>query len=284
MNLVLVHLGGPIPEHTRYCIEQARKFYDGPIWMVTEEGCVDESIKQRCIVTYVSTEQGSPFYSEALADFRSESWLGQYGWGGFWDVTMARLYALEDAMRLQSLTDVVHIENDVLIYHDPSTTQVPPGVIINTISDDYAGFAYMRVSDWKALHDTNQKMLAILREGKTVLEGRYRCMASEMLIAGEMLNRGDFMAFPTLPHPNAEYLYDGSAYGQWVGGTPNDPAGWAEEARYVGKAIIDGRISIRWTVDEMGRKVPEVLDCESGRAQRLANLHIHSKKLKEWMS
>jgi hypothetical protein len=283
MNLVYIHIGDTLPSHLQYSIEQARKWYDGEIYILFNEVIQNDIAvlleKYECSGIFIER-----MYSNLIDEFERISFLHEYG--KFWDYTMRRLIVLSDFMKYLSNSEVVHIENDVLIYSDPRKLEWSPrGVAVNAISKKYAGYGYCMIRSWEDIYIANKRALKILREGKDVLEERYgEGMVNEMLIAGQMVKEGYIDALPTLPGPGVKYLYDGSAWGQYVGGTTNDPPGWMQRERYVGEALLDDKVSVEWGTDEKGRKYPYVVNNEDGSTTRLANLHIHSKNLKEYMS
>lgn len=284
MNIVYIHIGPTLPAHLKYSLEQTRKWYSGDVWLLMnrDAGIDFDPLALQYDVKGVFLEKFQR--SELIERFEAISFLHEYG--QFWDVTMRRLMYLEEFIKDFGLQEVIHIENDILIYSDPDQMECfPRKFAVNAISQKYAGYGYCMMRSWRDLKTVNRESLAIMSEGRTILEARYgEGMVNEMLIAGELVQNGIAMALPTLPSQGVKFLYDGSAWGQYVGGTTNDPPGWKEGDRYVGEYLRADLGVVKWCVDSKGRKFPSVYDKATGLLVPLANLHIHSKNLKDYMS
>lgn len=270
MNFVLVHLGGPPPSYLWDCIEQIRKFSKAPIYLY----CAYVHAHEMPEVTLVGPVQWRQQEYESAA-----GWIG--GYGDFWDYAFRRLFYVEAIVREYGLTDVIHIENDVLIYSDPAEIPLPGDrIYITQIGPKYASHAYCFIPNHEAMKAANDAALAIASEGKEVLNARYgEGMVNEMLIAKELQDKGIIGALPVLPD-NASFgvgpwLFDGASCGQFLGGPPGVAPGWAGAHHFVGAEILDGRCTIEF--DGSPRMV-------CGDITRpLHNLHVHNKDLRRWM-
>jgi hypothetical protein len=79
-------------------------------------------------------------------------------------------------------------------------------------------------------------------------------------------------------------LFDPSSFGQFVGGTPQGhPPGAAFPHHWLGRDLASGRFALAWENDEQGRRIPFVSDQADGRRWRLNNLHIHSKRIGDFV-
>jgi len=79
-------------------------------------------------------------------------------------------------------------------------------------------------------------------------------------------------------------LFDASSFGQFAGGTLHGhPSGIAFPHHWLGRDLASGRFALIWNHDEQGRRVPSVSDRMDGRIWRLNNLHIHSKRIRDFV-
>jgi hypothetical protein len=79
-------------------------------------------------------------------------------------------------------------------------------------------------------------------------------------------------------------LFDASSLGQFVGGTPQGhPPGTAFPHHWLGRDLASGRFALVWTKDEQARRIPQLSDRADGRTWRLNNLHIHAKRIGDFV-
>jgi hypothetical protein len=79
-------------------------------------------------------------------------------------------------------------------------------------------------------------------------------------------------------------LFDPSSFGQFAGGTPQGhPPGSAFPHHWLGRDLASGRFALVWEKDAQGRRIPFVSDRADGRRWRLNNLHIHSKRIGDFV-
>ena len=260
MNIVLVHLGGPVPDYFRICVKQIRKFFDGPVYFYGEP--LDNELAKRFSVLPYS------FHCPRVKDFEKVSFLGNYG--KFWDYTFRRMFVIEDLMRATGISNVIHIENDVMIYSDPRTlgfSAAARRVSACDIGPKYATYAYTHIPNLDAIRKLNDAHLRVLREGKKALDLRYgEGMVNEMLMAKDLMNRGELAALPLLE-------FDGASAGQYLFGTQTDPPGWTGEHHHLGRMIRSGEVRASF------EDTQPFITTADGKRHRLNNLHIHSKRL-----
>lgn len=281
MNLVLIHLGGEIPSYFWTTLSQVKKCFTGNIYTITPEW--DDRLDGT-----KWTRQSSLAENKELNEFNSVSWMKEI-YGDFWSVTFARLYYLEALMKRQNLSEVVHIENDVLIYTDfakiPFKKVYEGKVAVNPIGEKYDAFACVYVDSWEPMHKLNQELLRLLALGNNYLmELIGESMVNEMLLLRliSKLER-DYIAYlPSLPEnyiPELGYLFDPASYGQFIGGTGSNNTGWTGDHHYIGRAINENKISVFPKLSEL--ECPVVVDKDGNYP--IANLHIHSKELHKYV-
>lgn len=296
VNIALVHIGSDIPAHLIESIRQIRAWFSGSVFLIVAD--TDQSvatsrfsrIKRYILLSVLARRFGLILIAQLttsaslLEQIRAAEELAVHG--RHYVHAMQRLFLLEAAMRKSIQGPVIHMENDVMIYCDPGQMKWPDsGIHINPVSDEFGTWAFAYLSNASALADVNKEHIALLGFGDEFLLHRYGSdNVNEMHFAGELLRRGIVKPLPTLPAEGAAMLFDGSAYGQYAGGTHDAPPGWAERGRYVGEALLDKKIDLAWRTDELNRKYPVCLDLIKKTETRLGNLHIHCKRLHEFRS
>ena len=80
-------------------------------------------------------------------------------------------------------------------------------------------------------------------------------------------------------------LFDPAFWGQYVGGTPHgDGSGFSASHHWIGNDLRAGRYQVLWRTDDIGRRVPVVVaERDSAAEWPLFNLHIHSKKISDFV-
>lgn len=281
MNIVLIHLGSPPPDHMYIAAMQARRYASCPIYFVANN--VDHTKLDETITTIpfdIATD------ARCLEFDSAASFINKHGL--FWSFAFKRLFVLEIILQKYCLTDAIHIENDVMIYSDPGEMDFScfngkcAGQRI-ALNDNQATYAYMYVPGYKAIKALNDANLRLLSLGEAELHRQNKgAMLNEMGIAYDLMDSGELEEFPTLPnHRNAKCfdgLFDGASWGQYALGIPGQlDVHWAEDRHFVGKEIRSGNADLFWVTDSLGYKVP--IAQVAGKAYKLLNLHVHSKQL-----
>ena len=148
-SLVFVHLGDSLPAHLYDTIAQAHLFNpEMPIYLLANQIAIlnaSHEIPAVCIPceTLVTS---APHH-----DFACRSTLDRSSAGGFWFYTSERFFYLEEFVRSRNLSDVFHLENDILLYTDletllPAMQKNYPNQIATTFEQDFRcvpGFLYI---------------------------------------------------------------------------------------------------------------------------------------------
>jgi len=261
-QIILVHLGDALPVYIDDCIAQVVRFGNQPLLIADAKHQIAER----------------PIIGEATTAFDSigHSILKEH----FWVSAFRRLFILEDFMKAHSLTNIVHIENDVLLYHDPRKLDFSlfgDCCAATILGQDYMTFAYFWIPNVEALHRVNAAALQVLKNvaaGKTKLRDE---TTNEMLVARKLYTSGQLKTFPILPGDQyTDYfgmVFDPASYGQYLGGTRSDPPGYTGSHHYIGDAIQRGDL----LAPKMSNGRPFI-----GHTP-IANLHVHCKDLRRFM-
>jgi len=274
MDIILVHLGSALPEYMGVCQRQAEIF---------------SKDKVHCLHGY--NEHAFTFVGEEkdlILEFLRSEFLKEFGLDKFWVYAALRLYAVLAYMKEKNISKALHIENDNLIYADPDDAGLDDlcgervGLMELTDSQLSAGIMYVGSTNYLEL--VLQKLNDLLALGKTELQKRY---GPEMLHEMRLLkivqqeNPALIALLPTLPSQKSNYVFDPASYGQYVGGTFQNPdKNFIDQNHIVGKRLLDDSLNVEW---ECGDKGVFPFVATAGRTVlKLFNLHIHSKNLKRW--
>lgn len=308
-GIVLIHIGSKLPDYFYDCVEQIRKYYEGPIFTVIERSLAKVEDQQKYDTYIVPIDDF--LKSECVREFEDVDVVSKHG--EFWSLAFKRMFVLEDVMRKFELSEILHIENDVLIYEDPNKLNfllLDQNFMHTTpVGPKYTTYAYCYIPNLKSIEFANHGNLDLLKLGYNTLSEKFQeGMVNEMLIAKELVDRGFINTLPILPTGETSLnlnllgkLFDGASAGQFIGGTPGDDTPFMGRHHYVGTELLDKNISIEWkvneyrknpkvengkvkTVDIVKYKEPYMRDDKTGISYKLCNLHIHSKNLKRWMS
>jgi hypothetical protein len=276
MEIVLIHLGWPVPDHLAACAGQIRAV----------------SGREPLIV---DPRRGASYRSPDLRRFRRVEYLSHLGLGGFWRYSCERFFVLEALMRERGIEACLHIESDNLIYVPPTEYEpwlreaYGPSVAVCPLTDTEDTAAVMYVGSVAALSEFNRALVGLVGLGSERLLAQYGGeLANEM----RMLNiirtsMGLCSALPTTPAEaltvGARWLFDPASYGQFLDGVPGEPGrSWVGDHHVVGREILRGRCEVSW--DPLERAPAVRAQNAAGRGMPLANLHIHSKRLQRWMA
>ena len=288
MHLVLVHIGESLPDHFLACLKQARKHFKGEIILVAYSRTLkdfDWNGFDNVLFADLEVFESYDIYKE----FKDACFLK-----GFWNVTMGRLFILEILMRKYDLKEIIHIENDVLIYEDPNNMteafrkQASNSVAMTPIGDGYIAAAYCYIPHIEAISKLNTIMKSLLIIGEEQLKRR---------TSGEMINEMTLLAYihkaycgvikhlPIRPIGKGapgitpfNSVFDPASIGQHLDGTPSTPGvpmydtdrHWLAPDLKSGKYKIEFIDGIPWMV-------------AASKRYRINNVHVHSKRLERFV-
>lgn len=293
MNLILAHIGPDIPGHLPVCLRQVRRFYGGNIFAILNQRAIDvhgdDLRKMNCSLFSVEELLGA---ESSVRFLRRASVMG----GNFWVVTMQRMMLVEALTDLLGLTDIMHIENDVLIYQDPTPLAsrlhafVGNAVGMTTVGPTHDSTAIIFAKDAGPIRAMNNLILSMLDlPHDQIARITRQSILSEMTIVRALRDRhpGFFKELPVLPsgeHSNGVtelgVVFDSASWGQYLGGIPGGSGAFGPGMRipehWIGKAIDTGDCDVKW---ENGR--PWIVR-RTGETTPLFNAHIHCKRLEEF--
>lgn len=300
-----VHLGAQVPPYLLDQLRQTRLLNpDTPIFLLLSEGAETDYAALRSLgVTVARREAFVPCRNHR--DFRRRNRFSKKSLGGFWLYTSERFYAIESFLTACGLRNVVHMENDVMLYTDldallPSFVSQCPRIGVTMDADTRCVPGLVFIRDREALGSMNE---FIVRNALRRTKNDMRSIAYFMNHAAA----GDCSALPVIPpayrkaYPLVNSggergerpwydeafdrfggVFDAAALGQYLGGidpkiSTGDTRGFVSET-----AVYDPRnMGLSWkTEDGLRRPYGSV----GGAEFPIFNLHIHSKKLSDFSS
>lgn len=275
MNIILCHIGNTLPSYIFDNLKQLQIF------------------NGESIIYLILNKKA---YISRLDDFKKvklkyiEDYANQYNFinNDFWGVTTKRLFYIEELMRKDKLKNIIHIENDVLLYSNFNNLDFNNYKIgITLCGPQHASCAIMFIKDDYHLSLLNDKIKKRIKIKK--ISGSY----SEMIIIRHIFD-GDnedklLQRLPILPdHPTESYnltqfnsLFDPASWGQYIGGAPKVPNSWVGDHHYIGYNLKRNIINMKF-INKNGKKVPIAL--YNNLEYPINNLHIHSKHLNKFLS
>ena len=280
MHVVLVHIGNILPSYLSDCIKQIRYFVSVPIHIIIDHQHITE-LKLKTLnlkdIHFMELE-GIPT-SDIHNTFVNGTLLSQ----GFWRSASERFFYLYEYCLLKNLEDVVHIENDNLIYYDFNKCKEffstkPLWAVFDADQRCIPSFVYIR--NVQAIKELASSFLKSRNMNDMDTIAMFRDQNPDYIGCLPIITN----YISDIPVRYIEHaasfgvLFDGAAVGQFIGGidkihNKGNTEGFINETTIFqcDKALVEWRI-----IND--RRVPYL------NGLPLVNLHIHSKELKHWMS
>ena len=302
--IVLTHSGTrPIPEYASDCIEQIRLFSDIPIYFVCgRDKNIPDRISRNVHVVYIEDVPVSgkhlEFYRK-LSSFRSK-------YDNFFQHTSERFFILEEVIRSLNLKNVIHMENDILLYEDAGILVEKIGKYFNDItvprmSERYCMAAVMYIPDAGSLERFLDYVLEhVLDKGTNDMIMLAGYLREKDLKPLPIINKGYVEKYGLVNKEGdrapCEHLdeftlfteelggfFDPAPIGQYLGGTDQKPKGVTDNAGYENvKSYVDiSLLNIRWENEKEGL-IPFMY--WNGKKYKIYDLHIHCKELNRFRS
>lgn len=230
---------------------------------------------------------------EELVDsynYNSNTQLDNQFRGGFWALTSARFFYLYAFMQKYAIENVIHLENDVLIYHnvnildrilDKNKIFVP----FDTFTRNIASIMFIPNCDvFRTILDkydfskNDMENFSIIQTQTGIIDN--------LPIFISDINGSPEYQFVTRGGDNFQMIFDAAAMGQYLGGV--DPRNISGDTRgFVNETCIIKYDQYRFiwiTIDDIKRPFIVVKDADGNDCRYpIFNLHIHSKNLENFI-
>jgi len=300
MNIVLVHINCDdkdlyciprLPSYIDDCINQTRKFNDCNLYLLTDAN-VDSNFMERYNVNIVNI---SNVKLNKLNKFYSF-----FGKNNFWSVAAARFYYIEWLMKEYDIEDVIHIENDILLYHNVNDyekkyEEIFKNMAITPCGQDKCITGYFYIKNYKSLKHMNNFFIELYESEKLqslIKKYNIKTMINEMVLLylySKEFGKDYLNYFPILPYGKYSYnynyfksIFDPASYGQYVGGSRTEGPRVKPSDHYVGQEFINNSTcDVKFEFVD-GLKIPYFYYDDN--KVFINNLHIHSKNLSKYLS
>jgi len=307
LSIVFVHIGPTLPSYLPIALKQARLFNpDAALYLIANEEALanpSQELKE-ALPFYVSCESLSK--SKYHRQFIKKSKLAKHPQKGFWRITTERFFYLAELMKEHNLTEVFHLENDVMLYTELEEllpifkTHYSNRIGATFDSDERCipGFLYLSTyapikqlvhfvaqqadkgwNDMKFISRFKDQYQGIWIDHLPVLMPQY---AIDHELISPIGSRGEHPGYFSLHFDQFSSIFDAAALGQFLGGI--DPFHGPSTPGFINERCIfnPSHFTFEWRIDEQGRKVPFAI--YRGQVSKINNLHIHSKDLKKFYS
>jgi hypothetical protein len=276
----------PWANHIWLCIEQVRRWNpDLPIYMITDTddvsgkenfskyGVVVERISE---LPYKHDLSGSDYFKGDINPIAREGCI--------------RTFYIESVMRKHGLRDTITFDNDILVFCDLSkvarvASQFYQNVAVTPLSDMEKVLGMVYVKDADAMERVNDRVWNLMNNDV----GRYLLEMRLWGVIGDQPN-SPIENLPIWPdgkfsdhHKEFGGIFDPASIGQHLGGCDNgNPKGVIFRNHYIHNRLMERRWGFVHSVDG-GRKYISVYDTSIGEITKVMSLHIHNKRLGEFM-
>jgi len=291
----MFHSGKELPVFLEDCFKQFRRFNPTMnIYFLTDHQYLGDPVFSRY---EVDVRNKDDYYSNDIKHFEVLYGRGQ---NDFWTITTTRLFYISNFLNKEGLLDMIHLENDVLIYEDLSKYEhtfqrLYKDLAITVGGPDKCMTGFLFIKHPQALSHMVNFFMTLLKTSRLKdIRQRYNTdMVNEMtLMRAYSKDWPDKMKFlPILPfgefsvnYDQFNSIFDPASWGQFVGGTTDGIPGAKPDDHYIGQLLTEHpEYDVIW---KQGIPYFRYVDkyWTNGTDIRINNLHIHSKNLNKYMS
>jgi hypothetical protein len=279
MNIVLVCIKN-FQEYILSNIEQLLRLNHKNIYVLTNKCFFDRFVQFNDRITLVNIDNLIDTY-----DYYSKTNLNKGFRNGFWPLASLRFFYIYEFMRRFNVNDVIHLENDVLIYYncdeimskfDKRFMYIP----FDTLNRNIASIIYIPTADiFKNVldnydNDVSDMYVFNFIQKKTGLIQNLPIFIYDTSVIPEI-------SFVSQNYDNFKFIFDAAAMGQFLGGVdPQNIDG--DTCGFVNKTCIIkyNNYEFDWIIINDVKK-PFIKINE--QMIPIFNLHIHCKNLKQFM-
>ena len=298
-SIVFIHIGTSFPEHVTHSISQARLFNkECPIYLIAYGSTLAKEFSKFAEFSVTPVPCESLQLSEHHLKFRNCK-SHNFTANGFWVYTSERFFYLDDFVRQYNLSDVFHLENDVMLYTDlsdhlSSFQKYYKGMIGATFENDtrcVPGFVY--ISNSKplghlvdsfpdcVLPDTSEMAtIAKFKDSNLNVYIDYLPVVPSQYIDDHKLELSkvskEFKLYSNHFEDFAS-VFDAAAFGVYLGGWDSYAHPETGEPGQISphSNFNASYFDITWKIDGEGRRIPFIT--YKGKQTRINNLHITNK-------
>lgn len=269
-----------VPAYTAISLKKARDLNpDLPIYFICKK---EQPYFKKLNISWV--DQATLAQHDLVKRFNELSWFNRHGTPnttypspeGFWHRTCERIFYLAAYCDTHRKENVLHTENDVVMYYSYKQfyANTSNDFCATAMSLKQATFAVMFIPVPSFITFLCEAMLKLMKHGEKFIINEYKVdHVSEMTLLNICMRENIIDSFSILPERDYPLCFDPGSYGQFFGGTNNGHGpGFKDPNHY------PWMLNCEAFMDE-GR--PYV--SKDGMTRPLFNLHVHSKKLENFI-
>jgi len=275
MNIVLVCLNN-YQEYISVNIEQLIKLNHKNIFVITHNHFFSNFEKFESKINIINADLLDESY-----EFENKTTLDKSFRDGFWYLTSLRFFYIYEFMKKYDIEDVIHLENDVLIYYNTDE-------LIDKVNKEflYIPFDTYERNIPSIMYIPNKDVFKIILDNYDFNKNDMENFSTIKQKTGLVQNFPIFITndnltseqqFVTTNCINFPFIFDAAAIGQYLGGI--DPRNQSGDTRgFVNETCVIKYNNYRiWFEEISGFKKP-FIEIEGTKVQ-IFNLHIHCKNL-----
>ena len=280
MNIVLTCIGN-FQEYILVNIQQLIRLGHKSIYIITNREYFEKFSTYDASIYLIAVESLNDTYN-----YNATTQLDNQFRGGFWALTSARFFYLYEFIRKYSIENVIHLENDVLIYYntdvlypllDTSKIYLPFDTFQRNIASIMFipnALVFKTALDLYDLAKNDMENFAIIQRQTNIIENFPIFINDSYHDTEHQFVSKNFNQF--------QYIFDAAAIGQYLGGVdprniPGNTIGFINETC----VIKYNAYSFIWKeIDNISRPFIRIRD---DYMVPIFNLHIHSKALENFV-
>lgn len=279
MNIVLVCINN-FQDYIIDNINQLNKLNHKNIYIITNQhlNTYFENIKNINLINIEELNDDYNFYNKTKLDKQFRN--------GFWTLTSLRFFYLYSFIKKYNINNVIHIENDVLIYYNIE-------ILKNNLSNEYIYIPFDTFNRNIASimyipnHDILKKILDNYDINKNDMDNfayikRKTNLIQNFPIFNEYNSENNEIKFVSTNYDKFNFIFDAAAIGQFIGGVdPRNQSG--DTSGFVNETCIIkyNNYTINWKyLDNIKKPFINIDNINIP----IFNLHIHCKNLKKFIN
>lgn len=285
MNYVLVNIGQN-PQYVKFTINSILSVdKDSEIYYLTDTKTQFKHIK----VLNLNEYENEIIQNLKMMELYKNS---NYESNPLWINSLLRVFYLNSFFQRSSIDQLVHIDNDVLIYKPFKEIESCFDINklnITQLSISQLIFSYSYFSNKKILQSIEDFIFNHIKKNlQNFKELNYRPNEMDLLGRYFFENKNKVNILNSLPYnlsKESNYVFDPASYGQFIGGTHQKPRRFYRLRYFSHHHIVGSEISSKRVKPKYNLGKPE-LKFKIGNLQGVSdivNLHIHSKELNKYL-
>jgi hypothetical protein len=293
LRIVLTHIGNPIPEYVKYSLEHLRRNNQCDVDFILDQEHFNDQIKSMFQLWNINPVFSDEFKQDPeIVELNEKTWIKKKhplgppttykSQDNFWHLTMERLFYLSAYINSRKLENVLHIENDNVLFYNVESLTFDASKI-NCVYRHHSGedstlFSFAIIPHYSMMLRLCKFMNLLVSAGEEKLQQVYGFdHISEMHLLTVYRKCGNLTILPIMPNAYKDYVFDPFGYAAYIFGTNNfQPPGFYDTSDSIGRKLATLELTVEW---DKQSKTPFVY-C-NGEKYKIFNLHMHRKNIED---